>query len=305
MKETFYFSHDYSTRSDEKIKLLIRKHGMLGYGVFWSIIEDLYLNANALRTDYEGISYDLRIDENIVKSIINDFDLFVINDGFFGSESVERRISERNDKSVKARKSAISKWEKIRENANAQKKEANAIENNCEGNAIKESKGKESKVKEISIVNFSEKTENSPDGEFLKSLSLKTKIYLPTLKEAQDKFEIFRKDYPGKKDGLNVAFEQFLNGKNPLSEIDLLLQALEAEKRYMAYFPNRNWKNLKTWIQDKCWTQSLPDLTKNNVEEVLTYKEVVNKSTATHSAFEDYRRIGEDKWVLKNQTQTV
>ena len=102
-KDTFYFSHDYNPRADEKIKLLIRKHGFLGYGIFWAIIEDLYNNANALRTDYEGIAFDLRVDTNIVKSVINDFDLFIIKDDFFGSLSVQRRLEDRNEKSKKAK----------------------------------------------------------------------------------------------------------------------------------------------------------------------------------------------------------
>ena len=40
MKNTFYFSHDYNARNDIKIKKLIAKHGYLGYGIFWAIIED-------------------------------------------------------------------------------------------------------------------------------------------------------------------------------------------------------------------------------------------------------------------------
>lgn len=154
MKDTFYFSHDYNTRSDDKIKLLIRKHGMLGYGIFWAIIEDLYNNANAMRSHYECIAYDLRIDENIIKSIINDFDLFVVCDGFFSSESVGRRISDRNEKSAKARKSANSKWEKIRENANALKNDANVLKND----AIKERK-----EKKIKKENSKEKVSTSVD----------------------------------------------------------------------------------------------------------------------------------------------
>ena len=78
-KDTFYFSHDYNARSDDKIKNLIRKHGVAGYGIFWCIIEDLYNNANALRLDYEGIAYDLRADCETIKSIINNFDLFLEN----------------------------------------------------------------------------------------------------------------------------------------------------------------------------------------------------------------------------------
>jgi hypothetical protein len=34
-----------------------------------------HINTNVLRTDYESISFEFRIDEKIVKSIINDFDL--------------------------------------------------------------------------------------------------------------------------------------------------------------------------------------------------------------------------------------
>jgi hypothetical protein len=144
MKDTFYFSHDYNTRTDDKIKPLLRKHGMLGYGIFWAIIEDLYNNANALRTDYEGIAYDLHSDENIVKSIINDFDLFVFNDGFFGSLSVQKRIDERNEKSEKARKSAYYKWNK---DANAKRTQSERIEKGYEGNAIY----KEKEINEINI----------------------------------------------------------------------------------------------------------------------------------------------------------
>jgi hypothetical protein len=137
-KDTFYFSHDYNARSDDKIKNLIRKHGVTGYGIFWCIIEDLYNNANALRLDYEGIAYDLRADCETIKSIINNFDLFIIEDDYFGSSSVERRLDERNEKSEKARESAFKRW-------NRTKTDANAMQSHSEGNAIKERKGKEIK----------------------------------------------------------------------------------------------------------------------------------------------------------------
>ena len=139
-KDTFYFSHDYNARNDEKIKRLIRKHGMIGYGIFWSIVEDLYNNANALRTDYEGIAYDLRSDCDIVASVVNDFDLFIFNGDFFGSNSVQERLDQRNIKSESARKSASYRWEN-----------ANALQTQSEGNAKKERKGKEIKGKEIKI----------------------------------------------------------------------------------------------------------------------------------------------------------
>lgn len=138
MKDTFYFSHDYNTRQDVKIKKLIQKHGMCGYGIFWAIIEDLYNNANALPLDYETIAFDLRSSENIIYSIINDFGLFIIEGNEFGSKSVEKRLEERNEKSTKARQSALKRW-------GEKNNYANALPSQSEANAIKERKGKENK----------------------------------------------------------------------------------------------------------------------------------------------------------------
>ena len=137
-KDTFYFSHDYNSRNDEKIKFLLRKHGITGYGLFWAIIEDLYNNANVLRTDYEGIAFDFRVECEIVKSVISDFDLFVFDGETFGSLSVQKRLDERDSKSIKARQSASKRWTN-----------ANAMQSQCEGNAIKESKVKEIKEKKV------------------------------------------------------------------------------------------------------------------------------------------------------------
>ncbi len=144
MKETFYFSHDYNSRADEKIKKLIRRHGMTGYGIYWAIIEDLYQNANALQTDCDGIAFDLRVDVLMVTSILNDFDLFVFDGDEFGSMSVQRRFDERINKSQKARESANKRWGKMRTHSER-------IENECERNAIKERKGKDIKEKEKKV----------------------------------------------------------------------------------------------------------------------------------------------------------
>lgn len=143
-KDTFYFSHDYNTRNDIKIKHLLSKCGYEGYGIFWSLIEDLYNNTNVLRLDYETLSFDLRCDEKLVKSIINDFDLFIIDGEIFGSHSVQRRLEERNSKSIKARESVLKRWNKIENNTNV-------LPTNNDSNTIKERKGKEKKVKEIKI----------------------------------------------------------------------------------------------------------------------------------------------------------
>lgn len=144
-KDTFYFSHDYNSRNDSKVRRLVAKHGMAGYGVFWSIVEDLYNNANALQTDYDVIAYDLRVEELMVKSIVEDFNLFVIDGDTFGSSSVERRLNDRNEKSLKAKRSAELRWKKKRF------EDANALQAQSDSNAIKERKGKEKKEKENKV----------------------------------------------------------------------------------------------------------------------------------------------------------
>jgi hypothetical protein len=143
-KDTYYFTHDYNTRNDQKIKKLIAKHGYLGYGLFWALIEELYNNANALHLDYDTIAFDLRADSDTIKCIINDYDLFAIKDGFFGSLSVEKRLNDRLSKSTKARESALLRWTKSESNANA-------LPSDSDSNAIKEKKVKE---KEINIINY-------------------------------------------------------------------------------------------------------------------------------------------------------
>jgi hypothetical protein len=160
---TFYFTHDFNARSDEKIKLLLMKWGMTGYGVYWSIIEDLYQNANAMRLHTERIAFELRVPENMVNSIIQDFDLFVFNGEFFGSLSVQRRIDERFKKSERARDSAFYRWDKMRTHTQT---DANALQTQSDSNAIKERKGKEKKRKENKVNKPSPDFENSkPDGE--------------------------------------------------------------------------------------------------------------------------------------------
>jgi hypothetical protein len=149
-KYTYYFSHDYNTRNDQKIKKLISKHGYLGYGIFWAIVEDLYNNANALQLDYDSIAFDLRTNTELIKSIINEFDLFIIDVDKFGSMSIQKRLDERDSKSKKARESARYRW-------NKNKIDANALQTQSDSNAIKEIKGNEIKVKENKINNIDER----------------------------------------------------------------------------------------------------------------------------------------------------
>jgi hypothetical protein len=139
-KETYYFSHDYTARTDAKIKKLLQKHGYLGYGLYWALIEDLYLNENCIQYDIECIAFDLRTNEMIIESIINDFNLFELSNNTFSSISVQKRMEKRNEKSERASLSAFKRWNN-----------ANAMQTQCDSNALNESKVNESKLNEIKI----------------------------------------------------------------------------------------------------------------------------------------------------------
>jgi hypothetical protein len=150
-KDTFYFSHDYNSRNDEKIKALIFKHGLKGYGIFWAIIEELYNNANELQTNYERIAFELREDIIVVKSVIEDFQLFVINDNYFGSMSVKTRLEERANKSKKASDSVNKRWELKRLK---ELDDTNVLPPNNDSNTRKERKGEENKGEENKVNNI-------------------------------------------------------------------------------------------------------------------------------------------------------
>ena len=139
MKETYYFSHDYNARSDPKIINLQIKHGMQGIGCYWSIIEMLYEQGGEIPLEYERIAYVLRTEQTVIQSIINDFNLFIFQDGLLSSTSVLRRIDERKQKSTKAKESINKRWEKYRLNTNVSKTDTNVSKNDT----IKERKGKE------------------------------------------------------------------------------------------------------------------------------------------------------------------
>ena len=201
MKETFYFSHDYNARNDEKIKKLISKYWLEWYWIFWAIIEDLYNNANALRLDYDCIAFDLRMDVNIIKSIIEDFNLFIIEWDIFYSKSIKERLEQREEKSAKARESAYKRW---------WKDDANALQTQSECNAIKERKVKE--IKEYKTKD--DKTKEEVKEELQKFIEHWNKIFLEkreVTNKLEEKYLQIRKEY--KKDDFKKWYNLYKDTK--------------------------------------------------------------------------------------------
>jgi len=95
-----YFSHDYYSRTNPKLIKLQIKLGHAGKGIFWDLIEILHEENGFIKiSDIELISYQIRADIEIIKSIFFDFDLFENDSQKIWSNSVLKRIEKQKQKS--------------------------------------------------------------------------------------------------------------------------------------------------------------------------------------------------------------
>ena len=145
-KDAFYFSHDSNARNDQRLMKIRMKYGMQGYGVYFGIIEILREQSDytLMIDEIEGIAFDLRVELDVVKDIINNYNLFEINKNSFFSRSLSRRM-EKLDLIKQKRADAGRIGGKSKANAKAKVKQNQA------------SKVKESKVNNIKVNNIKER----------------------------------------------------------------------------------------------------------------------------------------------------
>ena len=144
MKKT-YFNHDSTARNDYRIIKLRATLGYEGYGVFWAVLELLFAEANKICINqYDILAYGLQCDSKILKQVIEDFDLFVFEDGCFYSRRLNNQIDEINNKSNIAKENAKKRWNN-----------AKAMQSHSNGNAskVEYSKADKSKVKKSNYYN--------------------------------------------------------------------------------------------------------------------------------------------------------
>ena len=152
---SYYFSHDCNAQHDPKVTKLLVKLGWEGYGFFWALVERLSSESDyRMKKEYDCISFALRTDEERIKSIVEDYDLFIVEGEYFYSERLNRCMELRDEKSEKARQSVQKRWDKVK------KKDTNVIRPQNERNTIKGNKrkldnsilnNKESKKKELAV----------------------------------------------------------------------------------------------------------------------------------------------------------
>lgn len=122
-----YFSHDSNARNSERLIRLRMRHGAAGYGVYFMIIERLREEEDYMSVkDYNVIAFDLRVDASMVKSVVEEFGLFVFTDDgkYFYSESLSKRMlimdTQKKRKSEGGKKAMRNRWSEEINNADNQ-----------------------------------------------------------------------------------------------------------------------------------------------------------------------------------------
>lgn len=115
---TYYFDHDYNAQNDPKVEKMIfsfdskGEDGNSAYGVFWRIIEKLAQEPmHKLKTEYEILAYYFRKKVEFIKSVVEDFGLFVIHQGWFWSQRLNDHFEKRKILAERGRKGGAKKAE--------------------------------------------------------------------------------------------------------------------------------------------------------------------------------------------------
>ena len=130
-----YFSHKSNTHNNPKILELRIRHGMSGYGVYFYLLEKL-VKGNNCSLDYQSLAYEIHVEVELLKSVIEDFGLFTISeDGkSFSSielkEQYEQKDSIRKKRAEAGRAGGLAKAQNKKKEtvANAKETVANAKE---------------------------------------------------------------------------------------------------------------------------------------------------------------------------------
>ena len=179
---TFYFQHDNTAGNDDKILDLRSELGYEGYGIFWALLELLHQNGGVMQMQSKRLAYALQVDEQKLSKVINDFDLFVLEDGNFYSQrlmdQIEYRaaiVDKRRDAGAKGGKSKAIAKQML---SNELPKERKGKERKEEDNKVKESKfidfwtAYPKKVGKIDAERAWSKAKDKPDIEtILKSIA--------------------------------------------------------------------------------------------------------------------------------------
>lgn len=165
-----YFPHQYNAHDDEKLQQVIINHGLAGYAVFFLLLEYLGQKKDRVLSKdfYKVLSWNYRIDEDIVRSVVEDYGLFEVSDNHFSSDGLNDRMAALDDKIAKRKAAGALGGLKKAENrskfvANFQQTSSNALANSSNKNKGEENnKEKNTTNKDKSLLCCAKKESELP-----------------------------------------------------------------------------------------------------------------------------------------------
>jgi hypothetical protein len=123
----------------------------------------------------------------------------------------------------------------------------------------------------------------------LKNTNMNTEMN--TEMNTKDFFEIFRKEYKGSKKGLETEFKNFKKHNDYKEVLPLLLPALENQIRWKKIELEiddftAQWKNLQTWINQRCWEEEPPEKVINVIAQRDKVKNI--KNSEVEALYEEF-----------------
>lgn len=90
-----FFRHYCDALQDDKLKRLLRKEGMQGIGLYWSLLELLGVSKSyKVECNYDNIAWGFHTDEFLVKNVVELYDLFEVKDGYFWSKAFTAQMED-------------------------------------------------------------------------------------------------------------------------------------------------------------------------------------------------------------------
>ena len=198
MKRDQYIPHEVSMRNTSEVMNLIEKEGMMGYGIYWALME--YLR---VQDDYVGdirslstLKRELRIRQSRLDKVLHGYGLFVCNGNTFYSPKLNEVM-----KPFEQRRARIEAYKLQKQKENSLKISGEAPEKSdivsFEGKGKGEGKGKEERKTTSSLK------ENDDDGLNPVSFTPAWERYVDELRNEQSWIELM-----AMRSGLGKAFVQ-------------------------------------------------------------------------------------------------
>lgn len=157
MSKVLYFTHDFNARNDPKLVDLMQEHGLAGIGAYWCIVEMLYEydGTFVLQKLYKRLAFQLRTDEKMIESVLNDFGLFENDGEKIWSNSVNVRLGKAKAISAKRKEAIAKRWKSSQKEQTENNGNTNVLQadtNDIQVDTNKKVKSKNKKVISSTIV---------------------------------------------------------------------------------------------------------------------------------------------------------